>query len=313
MSDLAVITGATGFIGGHLLEHFSQSGWRVRALSRRPPDKTPQSAGVDWVYGDFADPDILSRLVRDARVVVHCAGAVKARRRRDFFTINQQATEQMVAACARAATPPRFVLVSSLAAREPQLSDYAASKRAGEQALAAIGAELDQAIVRPPAVYGPGDFEILAFFKAVKAGIAPLPVGGRGRLSLIAAHDLCAAIVSLAGAPGVAGCFEVDDGAPGGYSLRELMDTLARLADARPFYIPLPRAALAATGALNLAAARLTGRVPMLTPGKARELAHPDWVSNSGALERATGWRPVIGLEHGLRETLAWYREKHLL
>jgi len=302
------VTGATGFIGGHVVEHLGRAGWQVRVLTRRLP-QFPDVA-VEAVVGALDDNRALARLVDGADAIVHVAGLVKARSRAEFFAANATGTGNLATAARQGGRSPRFVLVSSLAAREPQLSDYAASKRAGETELARCGDGLLWSILRPPAVYGPGDREILTFFRALWRGIALLPTPRDGRLSLIHAADLAAAATALAESPGPAGeVYEVDDGRPGGYRWEEMADMAARHLAVRPLRIRVPPPLLVALAHASAAGHRLTGSPAMLTPGKAREILHRDWVCRDGRLAAATGWQPRIGLDEGVAETIAWYRK----
>jgi nucleoside-diphosphate-sugar epimerase len=163
MAGLVAITGATGFVGGYTAKALAEAGWRVRLLCRRLP-LSPLLSDIspEIVLGDLEDPAALAALVRGADAVVHAAGAVRALDAVGFYRANADGTARMVAAVRADAPQARFVLISSLSAREPTLSAYAGSKRAGEIELErAAGAALDWSILRPPAVYGPGDRELL--------------------------------------------------------------------------------------------------------------------------------------------------------
>ncbi|MDA5193652.1 NAD-dependent epimerase/dehydratase family protein [Govanella unica] len=305
------ITGATGFIGGHIMAALLARGDHVQALTRRA---RPDQAGIRWISGDMADDDALARLVRGADAVIHCAGLVKARSKTAFFDANADAVARLLSHV-RAETPTaRVIHLSSLAAREPGLSDYAASKAAGETILHETS-DLLWCGLRPPAVYGPGDMEILKIFKSLKFGVGFLPGGRAARLSLIHVQDLMAAVLALLDAPqaSVRGqIFELDDGRPNGYGLAEVYEIAAAILGRRVHLLPVPARLLGLIGALNQILSRLTGQAPMLTPGKARELTHPDWVAQSPLLNRSGLWDPRIGLQDGLAETLAWYRHNFL-
>ena len=304
------VTGATGFIGRRLVRHLADRGARVTALTRRPQ---PEQPSVRWVAGDLHDAGALDRLVEDTDVVIHAAGLVKARSRAEFKAVNVTGTENLLAALAGQGAQARLVLVSSMAAREPQLSDYAATKRAGEDAVRAR-AGLAWSILRPPAVYGPGDFEILKLFRAIRRGIAPVPGAGRGRFSVVYVDDLVRAVATLAEhAEALGKTLEVDDGAAGGYGHRDLAAMAADLLGRRVRAVPVPSLLLKAVAAANFGFARLLGRPAILSPGKARELLHPDWVAGPETVNRVLGFRAETGLETGLRETVAWYRDQGLL
>ena len=155
---LAAVTGVTGFIGGHLAGELTRRGWRLRVLARSMP-RFPALAGppIEVVQGSLSDPSALRDLVEGADAVLHLAGAIKGSNRNDFMAANAEGTAALAEAWRAHAPEARFLYLSSMVAREPGLSHYAASKRAAEQRLASIGAGADWSILRPAVVYGPGD------------------------------------------------------------------------------------------------------------------------------------------------------------
>jgi len=200
---------------------------------------------------------------------------------------------------------PRFLLISSLAAREPALSFYAASKRGGEDTLRALAGPMATTVFRPPAVYGPGDREMAPLLRCMQHGVAPVLGGRAARFSLLYAEDLADAIRHTLEQPDWApGPFEIHDGRPGGYSWEEVMTTVSRILRRPVRAVRVPRALLRTAAAGNLLLAHLCGSLPMLTPGKVRELTHPDWVCHDAPLREATGWTPRIRLEEGMRRTI---------
>lgn len=242
----------------------------------------------------------MHRLVEESAAVIHGAGAVRGACREDFDRVNVAGTAALLAAVSARAAPPRVLLLSSLAAREPGLSWYAASKRAGEELLA-THPELDWVILRPPAVYGPGDREMLPLFRAMSRGVAPVPGASTARTSLVHVADLVAAIIA---------CLPSDatrsqtltpcDGKLGGYDWREMADLVAATHGRKVHLWQVPRWLLGGLAWVNVHSARLSGRAPMLTPPKLRELRHDNWVVDNAAITQATGWRPEIGLRQGL-------------
>jgi nucleoside-diphosphate-sugar epimerase len=250
--------------------------------------------------GDLSNPRALQRLVADCDAVVHCAGAVRGNSQADFDRVNVAGTAALLAAARAQAHPPRLLLLSSLAAREPQLSWYAHSKREGETLLE-HAADLDWVILRPPAVYGPGDREMLPVFQSMRRGIAQVPGSPAARTSLIHVEDLVAAILACLRSPATTGqTLTLCDGKANGYNWREMAD-LAAQQWSRPVRVwPVPRWLLDSVAALNSGIAGITGRAPMLTPAKLRELRHEDWVVDNSAITSATGWMPEVGLPAGL-------------
>ncbi len=306
MSRTIALTGATGFIGSALAKHFIYTGWKVQALVRPTSDrKRLDGISVQWIEGNLDEIESLRRLVHNAGAVVHCAGTVRGQSEKQFNQVNVEGVARLVHAAVEQHPLPRFLLISSLAAREPHLSPYASSKRQGEQTLAASSGEMPWAVFRPSAVYGPGDRELLPLFRWVGRGIAPIIGSKDARFSLLYVDDLAAAVrIWLEKSPRTGVVYELHDGRPNGYSYRELIQIVAGMHSRRPLHISIPPFILNFLAVLNLASAKTVGYQPMLTPGKVRELRHTNWVCNNQKLNRETGWKPKISINEGLRRTL---------
>lgn len=304
------ITGATGFLGSVLLKRLASMDWQIRALVR-PASLHKRSSQVvsEWVTGDLEDMESLRRLVAGVDAVVHCAGAVRGAGLVDFERTNVDGVTRLVLAAQAQHPKPRFFLMSSLAARETHLSSYAASKRRGEETLALNAGQMPWVIFRPSAVYGPGDRELLPLFRWMRRGIAPVIGPAASRFSLLYVEDLAEAIVFyLKSGMGLGRVYEMHDGHAGGYSWGDVIDAVASLNGRKVYQIKIPAPLVMLGATLNLAAARMCGRAPMLTPGKVRELTHPNWVGDNTALTRDTGWVPQVTLREGLRQT---FRQDH--
>lgn len=307
-APLAAITGAGGFIGRHLVRTLAQSGWRVRLLLRRDPviaewkDLCPEI-----VPGALGDALALERLVEGADTVIHVAGLIKAATRRQFFEVNRDGARALAELIARIAPRAHFVLVSSLAAREPALSDYAASKRAGEDAAREIcGSRMT--VLRPPAVYGPGDRETLLFFQLARQRFVPLLGSADSRAALIHVRDLARLIVSLAALAPSDRVLTAADARPQGYRWDEVLGAAARaVGNPAPRFVRAPAALL---GAVALAGdlGKRFGSANMLNSQKLRELRHPDWSVAPEELAQAPGWTPEFDLDAGFADAVAWYR-----
>jgi len=306
VAKLVAVTGVTGFVGSHLVAALARRGLRLRLLVRRwSPLPSLDGVAADMVLGDLSDEAALKRLVEGADAVIHAAGLIKARRPSEFMTVNRDGTA-LLSALAPEAT---FLLLSSLAAREPQLSPYAASKCAAEEVVA--GRSGPWLTVRAPAVYGPGDRETLAYFKAVARGLAPRPRVPDARLSLIHVADLAEALaLALDQPPPPPSTYEIDDGREGGYSYRDMADAAGRALGRRPLSLAVPRAVMAAVARANAIGHSLGGSVQILTPGKVNEIFHSDWTAHDRRLAAALGWRPRFDLAAGFGETILWYRRQ---
>jgi nucleoside-diphosphate-sugar epimerase len=261
------------------------------------------------VPGELSDSACLTALVTGTDVVVHCAGVVGGVNRAGFQAINVDGTTRLAAAAAKADRPPRFILMSSLAAREPGLSAYAASKRDAEAALEQHGNNLDWTILRPSAVYGPGDRATLAIFRQWRAGFMVVLSGGGQRVSLIHASDLAAGVAALlATGRGSGETIEVGDRHPDGYDWNHMAKAGGHALGRPVSRIAVPRAILMAAATVNLAAHGLIGLTPLVTPGKIRELCHPNWVCDDDPMATASGWSPTMTIDDGFKDTVAWYR-----
>lgn len=305
MSRTIVITGATGFIGGVLAQRLASTGWRTQALVRPESyHKRPKDIAVEWFTGDLGDMGSLQRLVSKADAVVHCAGAVRGAVQRDFDQTNVDGLAPIVQAAAEQNPPPYFLLLSSLAAREPQLSYYAASKLAGEKTLASYSGDMPWCILRPPAIYGPGDSEMRPVFQWMLRGIAPLIGSAENRVSLLYVEDLVEAIVCLiSSGKHLKRIYELHDGRLNGYSWLDIIDIVERLRGKSIFRANVPVSFVKMVASINFMAAKVFGGSPMLTPGKVRELTHADWVADNILLSSEIGWVPRVLLKEGLRQT----------
>lgn len=303
---VAAVTGATGFLGRFIVRALADQGWQVRVLARRDPiDPLWRKLEPEVVPGDLADEAALRQLCRGAGTIVHAAGVVKARSAAAFHAVNAEGARRLAAAAQAVADGAPVLLVSSLAAREPQLSAYAASKRAGEAAATAVlGDRLT--IVRPPAVYGPGDRETLPLFRAAAASpVLPL-LHPSARIALVHVEDAARQIAALAGKDGPA-TVALCDGAPDGHSWSEIMSAAAKAVGRRPALVRLPDAAIRGLG-LAGELHRWMGGVPMLTSGKARELLHRDWSLRPE--ETAHDLPPArFDLARGMAQTARWCRQ----
>jgi nucleoside-diphosphate-sugar epimerase len=278
-------------------------GWRVRVLARRDPiDPLWADVRPEVVVGDLGDEAALGRLAAGADVLVHAAGLTKAQNRAAFDRVNAEGAHRAALA---AREVPHTVLVSSLTAREPALSHYSASKRAGEEAMRTVlGPRLT--VARPCAIYGPGDRELLPVFQA--AAVLPiLPVvSERARVAMIHVEDAAAQVAELAASRPQGRVWALSDDRPAGYGWRELMGAAAHACGRTPRLVRIPTSLIRLVGITNDFTA-LTGASPMLTSAKARELLHPNWALAEE--ERYRGNTAArFDLAAGFADTVAWYR-----
>ena len=293
------VTGGTGFVGSHLIGAALSAGHQVKALTRR---QQPARHGVEWIPGSLDDRAALHRLVTESDAVIHIAGVISAADAAGFDHGNVTGTLAMLAA-ATAGGVQRFVHVSSLAAREPKLSMYGASKARAEELVRSSG--LEWSMVRPPAVYGPGDRETLELFRMAKLGLMLMPP--RGHVSLIHVDDLARLLLAMAEPAAPSNVLvEADDGKPGGWSHRQFARQLGHAVGTKPAIVSTP-------GLFLRLAARadqlFRGSRAKLTVDRAAYFSHRDWVVDNKLGVPADLWAPQIVTEQGLKETADWYRE----
>ncbi|WP_029029528.1 NAD-dependent epimerase/dehydratase family protein [Salinarimonas rosea] len=297
-APLVALTGATGFVGRHLLSDLRAHGYRVRLLLRRPTEGAPDADSA--VIGDLARPMNMSRALDGVDAIVHSAGiahAMSGRPEDDYRTVNTEATIALARAAERSGVR-RFVFLSSVRAqtgpcadgvvdegRAPAPTDaYGRSKLAAEDGLTGLG--LDWAALRPVLVYGPGVKGNMASLVRLATTPWPLPLGGlRGRRSLLALENLAEAVRIVIAADGrlCRPYLVADDGA---WTLPEMIGVMRRGRGMKPMLVPVPQALVA--GLL-----RATGR------GEAAERLTGDLVVETRAL-KALGWRPVVATPDGL-------------
>lgn len=301
MTTLA-LTGATGFVGKATVDHALARGMHVRALTRR---EQPAREGVTWIAGSLDHEDALARLASGADAVIHIAGVVNAPTPEGFIRGNVDGTRHMAAAAASMGVK-RFVHVSSMAAREPGLSQYGHSKERAEAEVRASG--LDWTMIRPPGVYGPGDLEMRDIFRMAKLGLVLLPPNGR--ISLIHVADLARLLVTLALTDPGREVYECDDGVDGGYTHHDFARMVGQAVGKRPLPLSVPRPLLHLAGQADRFFREANAK---LTPDRAAYLSHPDWTADPSRRPPIELWAPQIATPDGLAQTAAWYRAEGLL
>ncbi len=292
------ITGATGFVGQVLVRRALAEGWRVNGLAR---SGVLPVEGADCITGTLDEPSALARLVTGVDAIIHVAGVVNAPDKAGFEAGNVAGTLAMINA-ARQAGVARFIHVSSLTAREPGLSHYGTSKARAETIVAASG--LDWTIIRPPAVYGPGDRDMLDLFRMARRGIVIMPPGGR--TSLIEVSDLARLLLAVIPFGETrAKTYEADDGRDGGWTYRDYGKAIGQAMGKDPTVIAMPRLAVRIAARLDRL---LRGRGAKLTPDRAAYLCHPDWVIDPERRPPPEIWQPAVETVSGLKGTATAYR-----
>jgi nucleoside-diphosphate-sugar epimerase len=320
-----LLTGASGFVGSHILDSLRARGIPAAVLLRPASNKRfieAHLAHLDVRTGAIDDPQSLAAAMRDVTHVIHCAGCVKALRVPEFYEVNQLGTRNVVAAVnQQQGRIQRLVHISSLAAGGPAppdkparetdlpnpVSEYGRSKLAGEQEVRGA-CRSEFVILRPPAVYGPRDAAFLPLFKAVRAHIRPLLSGGRLALSFVFATDLAGAVVACLTHPAAAGKTYYA-AAPEIVTACAFAEEVATQMKTWTLPVPLPAALLWPACLLQEILSRLTGKPNVLSRQKYAELRAAGWVCNPARLREELGFVCGTALKNGVAETLAWYRQ----
>jgi dihydroflavonol-4-reductase len=319
-----LVTGASGFVGGHVVHALRAHGIAVRCLVR----KTSRLAMIaqlnpELAFGDVTQPETLKPALEGIDSVVHCAGLTRAISRGEFLRVNETGSKNLYAACLERASAIRKVVhIGSLAALGPSrhgtpvteastprpASTYGESKLAGQREAERCMSRLPVSIVIPPAVYGPHDVDFLVYFKFAARGIIPL-IGRSARyLSLVYVKDLAEAVAQTLVSDRTAGrSYLVDDGSI--HTWTSLADAIGSAMNRTPRHIHIPPAAVKGIGALGDLYARLTGRAGLISAQKVGEFLQASWTCSSQRIRDELSFQPQYPLERGIAETYTWYRE----
>jgi len=317
----ALVTGANGFIGSHLVERLVQEGVRVRCLVRPTSDlRWLQGLDIEVLRGSLMDPAGVQQAVRDVQVVFHLAGATKAASRAGYFRANTEATDNLLQAC-QVAGMPRVVFVSSQAAAGPSdgmrpkterdqatpLTAYGQSKLQAELLVREYARKGEAVVVRPPVVYGPRDRDVLVLFRYVARGLCPLLGRGPRLLSIVHVDDLVQGIMlaaTSAKAPG--NTYFVCNDEP--VEWESFADTIAAAMGRKCLKLHVPEELATPVAILSELAARMGRRPALISREKVREMRQRFWVCDNSKAKQDLGFVPSMGIEEGVRHTLRWYK-----
>jgi len=336
----AFVTGATGFIGSHLLERLHQADCEVRCLVRSASRFLPTPrAGIMPVEGTLDDPGSYRQALAGCDAVFHLGGLVGASRQADLYRINGTATAELADACVALPSPPRLVFFSSLAAAGPPpidrafrdesdgpapVSDYGRSKRAGEMALQRRADRLPITILRPGIVYGPRDPKMAAIFQAIARTGIHFTIGFQTpRLSLIHVDDLVDVAVAAAERGETLSHDAAGDYSPEGYYLAcddrehptygQFGRLVAKALGRGVFVWPLWRWVGRTVGLAAQTLIPPDGRGNLLSLDKVREATVWSWACSGHKTRAQLGLAPRFSLDERLRDMAAWLREQKWL
>jgi len=320
------LTGASGFVGSHVLDALRAGHHEVSILLRRTSNTRFVSRHLSDVtvhYGSLGDPEGLKTAMTGCDAVIHCAGIIKALHSSDFYRVNQAGTRNIVmAANACRESVRHLIYISSLAVSgpgvpgcpaeetsEPQpVTVYGQSKRLGEIEIRQ-GCRVAWTILRPAAVYGPRDAEFLNLFQKVKRRMMPLVSGAKRSLNMVYGPDVAAAVLcSLTRDRGAGETYHVAAQPP--CSDEEFMQEIARSLNVQPFRLRIPRSGLYLACVIQEIGSKLTGRPNILCRQKMPELLAPGWVCRTNRIHQDLGFTAPTSLKEGVGRTVEWYRRE---
>lgn len=324
----ALVTGATGFIGSHLVEALVQQGAQVRCLVRKKrPLGWVKDLPVEFVIGDCQDRNSLKQAVKDVDQVFHLAGATTAVKEETYFQVNALGTENLVRACLENnARIEKFIYLSSQAAAGPfgsrgkkresdpcePVSPYGKSKLLGEELALSHSRELPLLILRPCAVYGPRDKGFYALFKCLSKNIEPCLCDPDQHISMCSVQDLVRAILLAAEAKTESGeIFFLSDGFD--YRMEEIGQTFAQAMGINALKLRIPRPMLFGMAFLAECFSGVSGKASILSRGKAEEMICKNWLCDMTKARTLLGFEPLISLARGAELAVAWYRKENWL
>jgi dihydroflavonol-4-reductase len=320
----ALVTGSTGFIGSHLVEKLVQRDYTVRCLIRRSTKiEYIKSLPVEFVNADFEDIESLKAAADGVDYVFHIGGVTKSKDKQGYFKGNHETTRNLLAAVLeRNPGIKRFVMASSLTAVGPghdlvpvdeatpyhPITTYGRSKMEAEKECVARFSKIPITIIRPPAVYGPRDKDIYAFFKSVNSHMIPLSGFGRKVLSFVHGYDLVDGFIAAAEHPKAAGQIyfisneEIYDWVQFGNIAKKILNKWA-------IGLRLPHFALYSVAAVSENIARLQGKAALINIEKARDGVQKNWLCSPKKAEVELGFRTKLSLEDGIANTIEWYKK----
>jgi nucleoside-diphosphate-sugar epimerase len=324
----ALVTGATGFIGSHLVEALLQRGDQVRCLVRKTSDlKWLRDLPIEATQGDCNDKHSLAEAVKGVDQVFHLAGVTKAVQEKTYFEVNALGTENLIHACLQHNPHlQKFIYLSSQAAAGPcqngdkkkesdrcePVSLYGQSKRMGEDFALAHAHELPLLILRPSAVYGPRDRDIYTFFKLLSKKIKPCLSGEEQHISLCYVRDIVQAILLASETKESHGeIFFLSDGQS--YRWEEVGDIFAEAMGITPICIRVPEWMILGIASISEYFSKISGKPALLNKGKVEEMVQKNWVCDITKAKEVLGFEPTVPLMEGARLTFEWYKKENWL
>jgi nucleoside-diphosphate-sugar epimerase len=321
----ALVTGASGFIGSHLVELLLQKNYSVRCLLRRTSSMSwLKGLPIEIMYGDVFEEAGLADAVRDVDVIYHSAGLTKAKTKEEYFRANAGGTRKLLEAARRFAPGlRRFVLISSQTAAGPSssktpitenvpshpITTYGRSKQKAEEICLEFASHFPVTITRPPAVYGPRDKDIFEFFKTMSKGLQPVVGFGEKYISLIHVTDLVRGIVMAGESERSAGeTYFISS--KDVYGWKQIGGITRRVLGRGALTLRIPEAGVYVIAAFAEFFGLFSPKPVLINFEKARDMVQDYWTCDASKARRDFGFEQEISLESGIQQTVAWYKEK---
>ncbi len=312
------LTGASGFVGSHVLDSLVASGHDVSILLQRTSNTrfiSPRLPAVTVHYGSLGDLAILKTAMSGADAVIHCAGKTKALRSSDFYEANQAGTRNVATAANACQDSVRHLICISVPGSPAEEGDeprpvtvYGRSKMLGETEVRRH-CRVPWTILRPAAVYGPRDAEFLTLFRQVKRRVMPLISGAKRHLNMVYGPDLAAAVLCcLLREESRGRTYHVASEPP--CTDEEFMEEIGSHLEVRPVRLRIPGWGLTFAARIEETLSWVTGRPRMLSRQKLPELLAPGWVCSTSRIREDLGFTAPTSLREGVGLTVEWYRRE---
>ncbi len=325
MSNKVLVTGASGFVGHHLVDDLISEGFEVRCLVRKTSKTSHLQGKVELVYGEVTIPESLEEAVKNVKYIIHMAAVVKALKKEDYYKVNTQGTINLFTKMLQhSKTIERFVYISSQAASKPSdvpinedepsspVTNYGKSKLKSEEFLRKYIHDIPITIIRPSAVYGPEDKEFLPVYKMIKNGFEPILKDGKNKVSMVYVKDLSKSIIQAMKSPNTIGKTYFS-AYPEPISIIDFYKEIEKALNKKfVLRIPIPVSIFYTFAAINTVISKVTGKPSMFNFDKVNELKN-SWVCSSEKLIKDTGFKYSYDIKTGIKETINWYLERGML
>ena len=322
--EIAVVTGANGFVGSHLVDNLIEKGFNVRCIVRKSSDlKWLDGKNIEIFNCGLFDKDGLRKPFKDATYIFHVAGVVKSKTKDGYYKGNVETTKNLLeVALENKSTVKRFLLVSSGTVTGSSLdgkplteksecnpiTTYGKSKLEGEKTTLSYKNRLPITICRAPAVYGERDTEIFIYFQTFNKGITTTIGFNKKELSLIHAADLVEGFYLAATSEKAKGEIYFISSEKY-YTWQEINSVTSKVLNKKPIIIKVPHFIVYTISAFAQFFAMFSKHPATLNIEKAKDITQQYWIFDTSKAISELGYRQKISLEVGIKRTCDWYKK----